>query len=213
MKHLLYWAFLLQIACSPQEKPQEAPKPPIPAVSPVAQEAVSEEQQLFVRLDSFAHRFKYNSQIRVWIPGEKTPKYAWKIELFEQMGPEKVFFYPYPVSSWTHEPFLLIFEFKDTVGAINAYDKAYQISQLDLSEHRAEAFDFKASIKPGNMLYQRGKYLFLLEKCCQDTPIGGRWPGYEMLFLKHVAKKGEHIEVLNADCGDMEYKKEKKVVE
>lgn len=98
------------------------------------------------------------------------------------------------------------------------FDNFYLTTQLDTSKYDAveqsliEKHDMIiAASKPGGLIVQENEWIYSLVETCRETPIGGNWVDYENLFLSYLAK--EHTDtliVLNADCGKMNYRKEKR---
>ena len=117
-----------------------------------------------------------------------------------------------------YENFLLFsLRYTRAESAKNAYEsikKTFELSREEIEklseEERKEVRRIQSSAKYGGMIVQQGEYVFSLVETCRNTPVGGKWEEYEDLFLSFITEKGEEIGVLNANCGDMKYREEKR---
>ena len=66
------------------------------------------------------------------------------------------------------------------------------------------------SLKPGGLICQKKNYLFSLVKTCGKPPTKNDWAEYEEMFVNSIATDKQAIITLNANCGMMNYKIEKR---
>ena len=126
--------------------------------------------------------------------------------------------YPKNVVPTYYEHFTLFcFRYSTAYQAKLNFDIFYLTTQLDTSKYEAvEQSLIKkhdmiiAASKPGGLIVQENEWIYSLVETCRETPIGGNWDNYENLFLSYIGDTKDSITVLNADCGGMTYKKEKR---
>lgn len=66
------------------------------------------------------------------------------------------------------------------------------------------------SLKPGGLICHRNNYIFSLVKTCRSPPIKNSWKEFEELFIKSISFDVQELNTLNAKCGMMNYKFEKR---
>ena len=126
--------------------------------------------------------------------------------------------YPKNVSPTYYEHFTLFcLRYSTDDQAKRNFDNFYLTIQLDTSKYDVveQSMIEKhnmiiAASKPGGLIVQENEWIYSLVETCRETPIGGNWVDYENLFLSYIVHKKDSITVLNADCGKMTYKKEKR---
>ena len=146
------------------------------------------------------------------------------LKIFKNDGLEKIIAYSnknYPKNSKPsyYEHFILFVatyenneKAKRTFEKIKSYTEHSIIGINKLKQELSERVkSLTIGAKPGGLILQKGKQIFSLVETCRNTPIGGKWLDYENKFINYLVKKGEKIEVLNADCGDNKYEIEKRI--
>lgn len=126
--------------------------------------------------------------------------------------------YPKSVSPTYYEHFTLFcLRYSTADQAKVNFDNFYLTTQLDTSKFDVveqslieKQQQIIAASKPGGLIVQENEWIYSLVETCRETPIGGNWVDYENLFLSYIGHKKDSITVLNADCGNMTYKKEKR---
>ena len=126
--------------------------------------------------------------------------------------------YPQQSQPTYYENFTLFtLEYNDVKSATNSFRTVYKNSNLkseqidSLRNHNHELLrNINTSLKPGGLICQRNNYLFSLVKTCRKPPILNSWKEYEELFIKSIATDEQTINTLNATCGMMNYKFEKR---
>lgn len=126
--------------------------------------------------------------------------------------------YPKSVSPTYYEHFVLFcLKYSTADQAKRNFDNFYLTAQIDTSKFDAMEQSLIerhrliiASLKPGGLIVQENEWIYSLVETCRETPIGGNWVDYENLFLSYIGHEKDSITVLNADCGKMTYKKEKR---
>jgi len=126
--------------------------------------------------------------------------------------------YPRRTEPNYYEHFILFaLRYEDVLKAEKSYDEIKNIFELkdeeyeNLEEYEKQRIrEIEISAKPGGMICQKGEYVFSLVETCRETPIGGKWEEYEDVFLSFITEPEEEIMILNADCGQMKYREEKR---
>ncbi len=126
--------------------------------------------------------------------------------------------YPKKVKPTDYEHFILFcFRYSSVTQAKLNFDNFYLHTQLDTTKYDAVEQSYiemhekiKGASKPGGLIVQENEWIFSLVETCRETPTGGNWDDYEDLFLSYIGQDKDSITVLNADCGKMTFKKEKR---
>lgn len=152
------------------------------------------------------------------LPTNKQPKH---LEIFSKDGLQKVSAYsdkryPRNTSPRYYEHFtLFILNYQNADQATQAYNKLKMETSFDYKklnslqgEEKARKQFLFSQTKPGGMICYKKNFLFSIVETCRNTPIGGTWLDYENLFLRYITDKNETIKVLNADCGQIQYREE-----
>ena len=145
------------------------------------------------------------------------------LEIFEKNGLQEILAfsdkrYPKRIEPNYYEHFILfVLKYDNHLSAKNSYEKIKEIFQFESGDYKKLSKEKKkrirrieVSTKPGGMICYKANHVFSLVKTCRETPIGGKWEGYENLFLSFITEPEEEILILNANCGQMEYKEERR---
>lgn len=120
--------------------------------------------------------------------------------------------YPRSILPNSYEHFtLFVLEYKSKDSAVHTYDKLKRDCGLNKEENKFKHFPH-GHIKSGGMVFQIENLIFSLVETCRNTPNGGSWLEYENNFLKSLIENRQALIVLNADCGDMCYHEEKRML-
>jgi hypothetical protein len=146
------------------------------------------------------------------------------IEIFSNKGLERIMAfsdkdYPKYTEPNYYEHFMLFcLEYSISNDAEDVFQNLKNMAEIDF--HKIDSLDqltqdklrfFHGESKPGGLIVQEGKWIFSLVETCRNTPLGGTWVEYEDLFISYFNNDNtKRIEVLNADCGKMKYKLEKR---
>lgn len=127
--------------------------------------------------------------------------------------------YPKNISPTDYEHFILFcFKYSTTNQAKLNFDNFHLLTQLDTTKYDAveqslieKHEKIKLASKPGGLIVQKNEWIYSLVETCRETPIGGNWVDYENLFLSYIGNnQKDSLTVLNADCGRLEYKNERR---
>jgi len=127
--------------------------------------------------------------------------------------------YPKKVNPTKYEHFVLFcFKYSNSNQAKLNFDNFHLLTQLDTTKYDAieqsiikKHQKIKLASKPGGLIVQKNEWIYSLVETCRETPIGGNWVDYENLFLSYLGNnQKDSLIVLNADCGKINYRKEKR---
>lgn len=145
------------------------------------------------------------------------------IKIFDQTGLTNYYAYSdkrYPQSDppTEYDHFtLFVLEYDNETSASNSFKTVYRHSKLD-----RELIDslrvldpqllnsIATSLKPGGLICHRNNYIFSLVKTCRKPPFNIKWDEYEQLFINCISSDNILINTLNAKCGKMKYRFEKR---
>jgi len=154
----------------------------------------------------------------------RCPEY---IKVFSDKGLQTIYAYsdkryPKKIEPKIYEHFtLFVLKYEDVNSAVQAYQKLKLDSKFSFKNLGEKVDEEKKKfklllhnhIKSGGMVFQIENMLFSLVETCRNTPIGGSWLAYENEFLSSMVSDRESLVVLNADCGDMYFKEEKRLLD
>ena len=112
---------------------------------------------------------------------------------------------------------LFVFEYENELSASNSFKSVYANSNLNSEQLDSISIgnpklptNISTSLKPGGLICQKNNYVLSLVKTCRKPPVKKNWNDYEELFIRSISTGKEAINTLNAKCGMMKYKFEKR---
>lgn len=112
---------------------------------------------------------------------------------------------------------VFVFEYENEISASNSFKSVYANSNLNSEQLDRLRKDnpklprnINTSLKPGGLICQKNNYVLSLVKTCRKPPVKKNWNDYEELFIRSISTGREAINTLNAHCGMMKYKFDKR---
>lgn len=219
--YIVVFVVLALVGCGPE--PAGSNDGDKAKVEPVEKQSLTSDQKISEGIADFIDQILgTDKRIHKYEAGdETTPAH---IEIFSEEDMISVTAYshsgyPKTIEPYSYEHFnLFVIEYKDVEAARKSFETL--LHELTMTTEELEKLNEEDKMrirsinmrsKPGGLITFNGRFVFSLVETCRDTPLGGTWEQYEDVFLSSIFQKGQTVDMLNANCGGMQYIEQRQV--